>query len=87
MTRKMNPETGSIYSRAELEEAFKLVQDKKHWKGPVKGLVPNDKVDVVREAVNFYAYGCVTVTPYGKNRSRITAPGYWAYEARFQAML
>ena len=82
MTSKINPETGSIYSRAELEEAFKLVQDKQHWKGPVKGIVANDKVDIVRESVNFFAYGNVTAQPYGKNRTRITAPGYWAYESQ-----
>jgi hypothetical protein len=78
---QIDPRTGTQYSQAELEEAFKLVQDPKHWKGPVKGIVPNDKVDVVRAAVNHFAYGNVTVTPYGKDRSRITAPGYWAFEA------
>jgi hypothetical protein len=81
MSQKIDPYTRTPYTKEELEEAFKLVQDPKHWKGPVKGIVPNDKVDVVRAAVNHFAYGNVTVTPYGKDRSRITAPGYWAFEA------
>lgn len=78
----VKPKASITYTQAELEAAFLLVQNKKHWKGPVLGIVPNDKVDIVCAAINHFVYGNATVTPYDFNQSKITAPGYWAFEGQ-----
>ena len=80
----INPETGTIYSRADLHEAFEAVQDPANWKNPILAVIPEYMQDVTEEAVKFYA-GCrPTFTPLNKRarrslrRLRVEAVGYYA---------
>lgn len=74
----INPETGTIYSRAELKAAFERVQDPTNWKNPISALIPAHHQDVTREAVIFFA-GCVPkFTNAGGNNLRVAAVGYYA---------
>ena len=83
-TSTMNPETGTQYSRAELREAFEMVQHHENWKLPIDSAIPECMADQVREAVIFFA-GCVptftAVNPKAKasfRRLRVRAIGYYA---------
>lgn len=62
MNSAMNPETGTIYSRAELKAAFDLVCNKDNWKLPIKGRISTEKRDIVREAIIFYTGSVPTFT-------------------------
>jgi hypothetical protein len=83
-SRMINPETGTIYSRAELHEAFEAVQDETNWKMPINAAIPEYMRDVVEQAVIFYA-GCrPTFTPINPRarkaarRLNVKAVGYYA---------
>jgi len=80
----INPETGTIFSRAELKEAFEMVQDPTNWKNPIDAAIPAYMKDAVEEAVIFYA-GCrPTFEEVNKRarrsmrRLRVKAVGYYA---------
>jgi hypothetical protein len=79
----INPETGTIYSRAELREAFEAVQDPANWKNPIDAVIPCYMQDATEQAVIFYA-GCrPTFTAINKGRRSmrrlsVTAVGYYA---------
>lgn len=79
----INPETGTIFSRAELREAFEMVQDETNWKNPIDAAIPAYMRDAVEEAVVFFA-GCrPTFTAINKGRRslrrlRVQAVGYYA---------
>lgn len=73
-----NPETGTIYSRAELHAAFGRVQDPTNWKNPISAMIPAGHEDITREAVIFFA-GCVPVfTNAGGGNLFCRAVGYYA---------
>ena len=65
-----------------LEDAFELVKNEDHWKGPIDAIIDVDDTEIVRQAIGFFAYGCAkfyaTADP---QRVRVVAPGYWGYEA------
>jgi hypothetical protein len=80
----INPETGTIYSRAELREAFDAVQDETNWKLPIDAAIPAYMRDVTEEAVVFFA-GCrptfTAINPKARRsvrRLRVQAIGYYA---------
>lgn len=79
----INPETGTIYSRFDLKEAFEAVQDPSNWKMPIDAAIPAYMEDVTREAVIFFA-GCrptfTVVNPRARKsvrRLRCQAVGYY----------
>lgn len=75
--KTINPETGTIYSLSELKAAFEKVQDATNWKNPICAAISVDDIDVVTEAVIFYA-GCrPTFVPINKARVRCEAAGYY----------
>lgn len=81
--KPLNPETGTIYSRAELKEAFEAVEHPEHWKMPIDAAIPEHMRDVVEQAVIFYA-GCrPTFTPINpkarkaNRRLNVKAVGYY----------
>ena len=67
----------------EKEDAFELVKNKDHWKGRIDAIVPVEKQRAVADAIGFFAFGCATFHRVRGRRDvvRVTAPGYWAYEA------
>jgi hypothetical protein len=80
----INPETGTIFSRAELREAFEMVEDPANWKNPIDAAIPAYMRDCVEEAVVFFA-GCrptfEAVNPKARRsmrRLRVRAVGYYA---------
>lgn len=82
--KPINKETGTIYSRAELREAFEAVQDATNWKNPIDAAIPEWQRDVVEQAVIFFA-GCrpvfTPVNPTAKKavrRLNVKAVGYYA---------
>ena len=72
--------TGTPYTQAELKEAFELVQNAQHWKGPIEAVIPIEKRDVVEAAIPFYTATNAIFRPIQNNPARIyvEAPGYWA---------
>lgn len=78
---KTNPETGTIYSRAQLKAAFELVENKANWKMPVKSTIFACGREVTEAAIIFYT-GSVPkfVEVAGSNGLllRVTARGYYA---------
>jgi hypothetical protein len=79
----INPETVTIYSRAELREAFEMVEDPTNWKNPIDAAIPAYMHDAVEQAVIFYA-GChptfTEVNPRARRsvrRLRVQAVGYY----------
>lgn len=81
-TKQINPETGTVYSRQKLHDAFSLIQNKDNWKLPINSLLPQDAdAQMFREAVIFFA-GCTpnfstTFTKSGRKVVRIMAKGYY----------
>jgi len=80
----INPETGTVYSRADLREAFEAVEDPSNWKMPIDAAIPAWAEDITREAVIFFA-GCVPtfeeINPKARRsvrRLRVRAVGYYA---------
>jgi len=70
---------------AELDAAFKRVQNREHWKGAIDCVVEiltNGDLATILEAIEFYTATTGTVTPIGEigktTTFRVTAPGYWA---------
>lgn len=69
------------YTQEELETAFKKVQDKKHWKNPIKAFI--DKADqmVVQEAIIHFTATVPTFTKInqGPNKGKVLvqAEGYY----------
>jgi hypothetical protein len=79
----INPETGTIYFRAQLREAFDAVQDSSNWKNPIDAAIPAYMKDVTEQAVIFFA-GCrptfTAVNPKARKslrRLRCQAVGYY----------
>jgi hypothetical protein len=80
---KINPETGTKYSRKELKAAFERIENPTNWKLPIRGvMIPEADRDITNEAVIFFA-GCV---PTFRKPSRrgfegqliVDAVGYYA---------
>lgn len=80
--KQINPETGTVYSRQELHDAFTLIQDKNNWKNPIDSTLPRGAdVQMFHEAVIFFA-GCTPKFSMSYNASgmqviRVKAKGYY----------
>jgi len=64
-----------------LEAAFKLVQNKDHWKGPIDTSIRKDcgiSLEAIRKAVTFYTATDAVITPLADNYFRVEADGYYA---------
>lgn len=67
----------------ELKEAFNMVQNKQHWKGPIRAVVRCDerKLEMIRAAIMFYTATEAEVERLSETSDgvlyRIKAPGYW----------
>ncbi len=66
------------YTQEELRVAFSKVENKKHWKGPVKAII-NEKEDVelIRESVIHFTGTVPHFEKYKKGKLIVTADGYW----------
>lgn len=62
------------------DEAFKLVQNREHWKGRIDALIPASERKIVEEAIAFFAFGGARFyeVPDDPTTLRVVAPGYWA---------
>lgn len=68
------------YTQHELEEAFKMVQNTEHWKGPIDAEIEEGAMQRVDAAIAHFCYGFAAFTPLGNGRVRVTAPGYYGAE-------
>ena len=72
----------SKYTQEQLEAAFKLVENKAHWKGPINTVVPADTdLDLIQAAIEHFTGTEADIVPMsGPNFSGflVQAPGYWA---------
>ena len=66
------------YTYAELDAAFREVQNPTHWKGPVDAIVGTSLVALYCEAVRYFTATSCTVEDLENGNSRIRAAGYWA---------
>lgn len=66
------------YNREELATAFQKVQDKAHWKNPIKSTCTKDELEVVAEAIIYFTATEASFQPIGIDLFKVTAPGYWA---------
>ena len=81
--RKVNHDTGTIYSRGELHEAFGLVENPDGWKHPINAVLPREHCNSkalhrIREAVIFYTGSMPTIEWETKSTVRVKAAGYYA---------
>lgn len=76
----MSTETGTPYTREQLLAAFNKVCDEVNWKMPIDATCESDDLDIITEAIIFFA-GCrPTFEPiHGTELVRVRAVGY--YEA------
>lgn len=74
----INPETGTPFSREELQTTFDLVCDQDDWRAPIETIVPS-QVDFARviHAIEFFTATTPTFTPCSGG-VRVTAKGYRA---------
>lgn len=78
--KTINPETGTIYSRAELKAAFEKVRNTDNWKNPINAVIPQSDAEITRQAVIFFA-GCspkFTTARVDDGYLRVKAVGYYA---------
>lgn len=85
----LNPETGTKYSRDELDKAFtaavrrtaiNLGEDpaERHWKDAILANVEVEEIDVTREAIVFFTATVPTTTKDLQGRITLAAAGYRA---------
>lgn len=79
----MNPETGMIetqdgsFTVETLDRLFKLVQNPRHWKDPIRARIPVFSLPGTRAAVEFYTATQVRVMErHGDGTVTIEADGY-----------
>ena len=74
----LNGETGTPFSRAELEAAFRLVEDPTNWKNPIRARIDSgEDMDAIREAIIFYTGSVPTFVTVGQF-TLVSASGYYA---------
>lgn len=68
------------YSHGQLHDAFTLIQNKDHWKGPIDvrfKQITGEHVKLFQAAVGYFTGGGCTVQDMPDGSVRITARGYW----------
>lgn len=65
------------YTQEQLEQAFDLVADKKHWKNPINAVIPLESDQaLIREAVIHFTGSVPTFVRTSKG-IKVTANGYY----------
>ncbi len=64
------------YSQSELEEAFKKVQNKNHWKGPIDTFIKLEERDITARAISHFTATPATFIPYSNGWLKVKAKGY-----------
>ena len=77
---RINPETGTPYSRQTLERAFRLVENPWNWKGRIYAHVEadRDQREVIRQAVIFFTGSVPTFRRISGYTYLVEAAGYYA---------
>ncbi len=65
------------YTHAELDAAFKKVEDKTNWKNPIDAVIPTSEYPVTAAAVTFFAGSNLDALPAGDGMYQVKAPGYY----------
>jgi hypothetical protein len=76
-SKTINPETGTVYSRAELKAAFDKVCNSQNWKMPIDAVITEAERDVATQAVIFFAGCSPKFRGIGPAKLRMTAVGYY----------
>lgn len=76
MSRKLIRCARGTWTHGELHEAFRHVQDR-DWKNPISAWVGEADVDLVLDAIDFFAGGDGRVVRRERNRAHVSAPGYY----------
>jgi hypothetical protein len=64
------------YTQNQLEEAFKKVQNKEHWKNPINSCCKNEDLLVTIAAIRHFTATEVTYFNLGNGWFKVEAPGY-----------
>lgn len=73
----LNPETGTPYTREQLQAAFDKVCDKTNWKNPINAECSRDEVEVTKSAIIFFTGSIPTYQSISDSRLKVTAAGYY----------
>jgi hypothetical protein len=65
------------YPVEQMDKAFKLVQNKEHWKNPINAVIAAKDRDVVDEAIIYYTGSVGAFTPMKGGKLRVRADGYY----------
>lgn len=66
------------YTQAELDAAFKEIQNAEHWKNPIDAWIHPNRFDICNEAcIYFTGSGLTRRARRGNHCVRVTAPGYY----------
>ena len=66
------------YTELELKMAFEKVENKSHWKGPIKAVIHESEIEKTAAAVMFYTATEMTVLSRAFGLAEVAAPGYYA---------
>lgn len=73
------------FTREQLDRAFKLVRPERHWKDPIRRIIPAEAAmehgvtyRAIRYAIQFYTGSVAEVTPLPDGRAHVQAIGYYA---------
>jgi hypothetical protein len=64
------------YTQAQLEEAFKKVQNKEHWKNPINAHIPTSELEITRAAILHFTATDMIVGKTNNGLTRVWAKGY-----------
>lgn len=65
------------YTKPQLEEAFKRVQNKEHWKNPIDALIDEKYLDITDKAIQFFTGTAIKSNVKEGNKLHIKADGYF----------
>lgn len=66
------------YTHAELNEAFRLIQNAQHWKNPIDAWIHPSKFEICDEACCYFTGSRLRrAQSAGDSALRVTAPGYF----------
>lgn len=67
------------YTTEQLEQAFKLVANKEHWKNDIEAVVPADHQNILEYAIPWFVGNSEMVfEDAGDGNIKVTATGYWS---------
>lgn len=65
------------YTQEQLENAFQKVQNKEHWKNPIKSTCHFTERAIVAQAIIHFTGTEATFAPINEDYLQVTAPGYY----------